>query len=167
MVPFLSHFYVTLRCIVPLLCFMSNDIKCQLVLINKLKHKYINTPKYNINEWMNESLIHQTSNIYWFLLFVWLCQLLHNLSCENYFLKWKKQQIILAPKNNAKKKNMKRLKAKRKKETRRQFFIVSLDFRKRRFYLLKNTPEIFEEMDNVSWSLWSRVHSEVYKSALV
>lgn len=52
-----------------------------------------------------------------------------------------------------KKKNMKRLKAKQKKETRRQFFIVSLDFRKRRFYLLKNTPEIFEEMDNVSWSL--------------
>ena len=52
-----------------------------------------------------------------------------------------------------KKKNMKRIKAKRKKETRRQFFIVSLDFRKRRFYLLKNTPEIFEEMDNVSWSL--------------
>ena len=66
-----------------------------------------------------------------------------------------------------KKKNMKRLKAKRKKETRRQFFIVSLNFRKRRFYLLKNTPEIFEEMDNVSWSLWSRAHSEVYKSALV
>ena len=62
---------------------------------------------------------------------------------------------------------MKRLKAKQKKETRRQFFIVSLDFRKRRFYLLKNTPEIFEEMDNVSWSLWSRAHREVYKSALV
>ena len=103
-VPFLSHFYVTLRCIVSLLCFVSNDIKCQLVLINKLKHKYINTPKYNINEWMNESLIHQTSSIYWFLLFVWVCQLLDNLSCENYFLKWKKQQIILAPKNYAKKK---------------------------------------------------------------
>ena len=49
-----------------------------------------------------------------------------------------------------KKKNMIRPKTKRKKETRRQFFIVSLDFRKRRFYLLKNTQEIFEEMDNVS-----------------
>ena len=49
-----------------------------------------------------------------------------------------------------KKKKMNRLKTKRKKETRRQFFIVSLDFRKRRFYLLKNTQEIFEEMDNVS-----------------
>ena len=48
------------------------------------------------------------------------------------------------------KQNMNRLKTKRKKETRRQFFIVSLDFRKRRFYLLKNTQEIFEEMDNVS-----------------
>ena len=45
---------------------------------------------------------------------------------------------------------MNRLKTKRKKETKRQFFIVSLDFRKRRFYLLKNTQEIFEEMDNVS-----------------
>ena len=49
-----------------------------------------------------------------------------------------------------KKKNMNRIKTKRKKETRRQFFIISLDFRKRRFYLLKNTQEIFEEMDNVS-----------------
>ena len=39
-----------------------------------------------------------------------------------------------------------------KKETRRQFFSVSLDFRKRRFYLLKNTQEIFEEMDNVSFA---------------
>ena len=46
-----------------------------------------------------------------------------------------------------KKKNMKW-----KKETRRQFFSVSLDFRKRRFYLLKNTQEIFEEMDNVSFA---------------
>lgn len=58
----------------------------------------------------------------------------------------KKQQKILAPKNYAKK-NMKW-----KKETRRQFFSVSLDFRKRRFYLLKNTQEIFEEMDNVSFA---------------
>ena len=63
------------------------------------------------------------------------------------FLNEKKQQIILAPKNYAKKKKMKW-----KKETRRQFFSVSLDFRKRRFYLLKNTQEIFEEMDNVSFA---------------
>ena len=62
------------------------------------------------------------------------------------FLNEKKQQIILAPKNYVKK-NMKW-----KKETRRQFFSVSLDFRKRRFYLLKNTQEIFEEMDNVSFA---------------
>ena len=50
------------------------------------------------------------------------------------------------------KKNMNRLKTKWKKETRRQFFNVSLDFRKQRFYLLKNTQEIFEEMDNVSFA---------------
>ena len=150
MVPFLSHFYVTLRCIVSLLCFMSNDIKCQLVLINKLKHKYINTPKYKL-QWMDEWISSSSKKQHLPIFIVCLCQLLDNLSCENYFLKWKKQQIILAPKNYAKKKkNMNRIKTKRKKETRRQFFIVSLDFRKRRFYLLKNTQEIFEEMDNVS-----------------
>ena len=47
---------------------------------------------------------------------------------------------------------MNRLKTKWKKETRRQVFNVSLDFRKRRFYLLKNTQEIFEEMDNVGFA---------------
>ena len=102
-VPFLSHFYVTLRCIVSLLCFMSNDIKCQLVLINKLKHKYINTPKYKL-QWMDEWISSSSKKQHLPIFIVCLCQLLDNLSCENYFLKWKKQQIILAPKNYAKKK---------------------------------------------------------------